>query len=75
MSREASSKDSSNEEDILAEGFDSNGVRDRRVTFRADRRLELVRGATVYPLRKCASASFQSSSMEKRLRMTTSHEN
>lgn len=53
-------------------------ARDRRVTFRAaaDRRLEAVaRSAAVnYPLRKCASVSFQHSSIEKRLRML-SHEN
>lgn len=74
--RESSSKDSSNgEEDVLGDAAEMT-ARDRRVTFRAaaDRRLESVRAAVNYPLRKCASVSFQTNTVEKRLRVL-SHEN
>ena len=77
FNRESSSKDSSNgEEDILGDPSEMS-AKDRRVTFRAaaaDRRLESARAAVNYPLRKCASVSFQHSSVEKRIRML-SHEN
>jgi len=75
--RESSSKDSSNgEDDIVGDASEMMSAKDRRVTFRAaaDRRLESTRAAVNYPLRKCASVSFQHSSMEKRIRML-SHEN
>ena len=70
------------DEDIPGEASEmvSGSGRDRRVTFgiRPDHRLELLRGVntntTNYPLRKCASVSFQNTTMEKRLRMM-SHEN
>lgn len=78
--RESSSKDSSNGEDDLVAGEASEmTAKDRRVTFRnaavADRRLDGNNGRGLhYPLRKCASVSFQHTSIEKRLRMLA-HEN
>lgn len=85
FTRESSSKDSSNGEEDAIMGDAAEmmmSAKDRRVTFRnaaaAERRLECgpgVRSAASanninYPLRKCASVSFQhSSSIEKRLRM------
>lgn len=76
LSRESSSKDSSNGEDDNIVGDPSDISNARRVTFRADHRLETsaARAAAFnYPLRKCASVSFQHSGIEKRLRMM-SHE-
>lgn len=67
--RESSSKDSSAEDEALGD----HDISARRVTFRADHRLESTRATLNYPLRKCASVSFQQTSTEKRLKMM-SHE-
>jgi len=78
ISRECFSKDSFSAEDELpgdALEMSAVGGRDRRVTFgmRQDHpRLESPKMS--FPLRKCASVSFQHVALEKRLR-TMSHEN
>lgn len=69
ISRDSSSKDSSNGEDDFVVGDASDITNARRVTFRADHRLDSARATFNFPLRKCQSVSFQHSSIEKRLRM------